>query len=102
MCGFATLRRRRLTLNFVPRISSFVHSNSDLSPIRLTERKKIHFSVPRYAEVPIVITCIVICGVTTLFAGILLELNEKTCYFSSWLIDFDFLVLFINNQPLKT
>jgi len=37
----------------------------------------------------------------TLFAGILLELNEKTCYFSSWLIDVDFLVLFINNQPLK-
>ena len=30
MRGFATLRRRRLTLNFVPRISSFVHSNSDL------------------------------------------------------------------------
>ncbi len=30
MRGFATLRLRRLTLNFVPRISSFVHSNTDL------------------------------------------------------------------------
>ncbi len=37
--------------------------------------------MPRYAEVPIGITCIVICGASTLFAGILLELNEKTCYF---------------------
>ena len=61
-----------------------------IHPKRLTERYKIHFSVPRCAEVPIGITCIVICGPSTLFAGILLELNEKTCYFSSWLIDFDF------------
>ena len=79
MRGFATLRRRRLTLNFVYR-HSYIQTPI-YHPKRLTERYKIHFSVPRCAEVPIGITCIVICGPSTLFAGILLVFNEKTCYF---------------------
>ena len=102
MRGFATLRRRRLTLNFVPRISSFVHSNSDLSSEMFNRALKNTFFCAPVCRGPHwhYLYCHLWAFYT--FCRDTAWIEWKNVLFSSWLIDVDFLIFFINNQPLKT